>query len=131
MSKATWGNRSSFTFDVAITTPKVIVQTSTTNPGNLQLATGDSLSLIGILEEPTSVNLTASVQRDGIAQVVAGGTIVAGNTICSNAVGQAIAFTPTASGTSLRGVIGEALNSCAAGALVDVLIFKSYASNQT
>ena len=131
-TKGTWGNRSSFTFDTGLATPNVIAAYSTVNAGNAVLAGGDSLALIGVLVEPSNnANSTGSVQLTGIASVTAGATIVAGNVLCSNALGQAIPFTPSASGTSERGVLGLAVNSASAGNLVDVnLSIGSFAANQ-
>ena len=132
-TKGTTGTRSSFTFDTGLATPNVIAAYSTVNAGNAVLAGADSLQLIGVLIEPSNnVNSTGAVQTSGIASVTAGSNIVAGNTLCSNPVGQAIPFTPSASGTSVRGVLGIAVISASAGNLVDVaLSIGSFAENQT
>lgn len=101
-----------------------IVMASGTNAGNAAVSTASALGFIGVTVEPSSAgaSLSAAVATAGVVQIVAGGSITAGNLVESNSTGAAVARTPAASGSAVKQIVGVALNTAASGALVDVLI---------
>ena len=126
-TKATVGFRKSFLFDNATATNIIaqnqIAAASLVNNDSAALASGNSVQIIGVTAEPTDTYGYAAVQLNEIAQVRVGSTnISVGQKVTSDANGNATPFTPSASGTVERGVLGTALQSATAGNLVDVLI---------
>ena len=115
-----------FTADTAITANKVVVA-STTNAGSVMLpAATTNLNMLGVTTAAANTNSKIPVALGGIVQVTAGGTITVGAVLGFDTSGQAVAITPSGSGTTLRGVIGVALSAASSGGLVDVALHPSY-----
>ncbi len=91
--------------------------------GSLAVAGLYAGKFIGVNTEATDTNGYAFVQTIGTVQVRVGAVaVVAGDRITSDASGLALATGASASGTILKQIIGIAMNSAAAGALVDVFL---------
>lgn len=84
--------------------------------GNIVLAGAGAASIGAIIEEATSGN-PASVQMNGIAKVIAGGTIVAGAQVEVDSNGKAVTHS---SGVAVGIYMGEA--NSASGDIISVLI---------
>jgi hypothetical protein len=116
----------SFYADTAITANKV-VKASTTNAGAVMLpAATTDLTALGVTVAASDTRQWVPVALAGIIQVTAGGTITVGALLGFDTSGQAVAITPSGSGTTLRGCIGTALNAAVSGGLVDVAFHPSY-----
>lgn len=116
----------SFYCDAAITANKVVVS-SATNPGAVRLpAATTNLTVVGVTTAASDTRQWAPVAMGGVIQVTAGGTIAVGDLLGFDVNGQAVAITPSGSGTTLRGSIGTALSAAASGGLVDVAFNPGY-----
>lgn len=100
----------------------LIIVADGSNAGNGKVSTAAAQGFVGVTTEVTDTLGYTTVRTRGIARVRAGGTVVAGNQIASDAVGKGVAITPAASGASVKQVAGTALSSCANGELFDLLI---------
>ena len=101
----------------------LIVAMSGVNPGNALLATAGLVNVFGVTQEATDTNGYALVQLQGVAQVIAGGTVTAGDRLMSDAAGKAVTMAPSVAGAgTLKGSIGIARASATNGNLVDVIL---------
>jgi hypothetical protein len=85
--------------------------------GDLELASAATDSVIGVVTEGAVADKPATVQFGGIAKVICGGSITAGNRLTSDGDGKAVA-------TSSAGnrVFGIALESGSANEIIPVLL---------
>jgi hypothetical protein len=107
-----------------------IMAVSGVHAGNVLLSTAGLLGFVGVSLETPDAKGELAVQISGIAQITADADgVTAGNLIASSAAGLADAVTPNATADSgtLTQIVGVALNTAAAGTLVDVLIQPSIA----
>lgn len=121
------GDRSDITVPItggasgAVAANRIIIADAA-NPGSGKLSTAAARGLIGVTLEVTDTNGYAPVRTKGIAKVIVGsGGVTAGDNLASDSTGQAVTIAPTTPGT-VKQVAGVALNTAAAGALVDMLI---------
>lgn len=98
-----------------------IVVVDASNAGNVAVSIAAQKGFIGITKEKTDNLGYAGIRTEGIAQVVAGGTITAGDYIASDANGAAVTIVPATSG-AVKQVIGIALNSAVSATFVEVKI---------
>lgn len=103
----------------------LIVAFSGVNVGNGLVATAGLTKLIGVTRYAADTNGYSDVILQGsVAQITVGaGGVVANDDLMSDANGKAVTMTPSVAGAgTLKGRIGLAMNTAAAGALVDCLI---------
>ncbi len=99
-----------------------IVKPHASNAGEYILAAAATDALMGVCVQPGGAASGArmDVQLDGIAEVVAGGTITAGAPVTSDANGAAVTAAPSA-GTNNR-VIGHAFEAAVSGDIFRVVM---------
>jgi hypothetical protein len=89
--------------------------------GNGALASAATDSVVGVIVEEAVQDKPITVQVMGIAKVVAGGTITAGNRLTSDGNGKAIATSSAGNRT-----FGIAMASAVAGDIVSVLLIHEH-----
>lgn len=91
---------------------------SSTTDDTVVLAAADSTPLRGVITQGAPSGGAVTVQITGIAKVIAGAAVAAGNLVTADAAGKAI---PVVATVGLRYVLGEALEAAAAaGVLIPV-----------
>ena len=106
-----------------ITAANRICAFDSTNGGVKMAAASTALQFAGVSSAATDINGGASVDMRGLLQVTAGGTVTKGDWIESDANGKGVTATaPAFTGATTKLLIGYAMNTCAAGDLIDVSI---------
>lgn len=126
------GDRSDITLPVtgAAASPVafgIILVADVANPGNAAVSGAAANAFVGVTLDPTDQLGYAPVRTKGIAQVLSGGAVAAGDQVASNANGKGVSQVVAASGAGVKQIVGVALSSAAAAdILIDVLIQPKY-----
>ena len=105
----------------------IIIVADAANPGNGAVSGASQNGFVGVVLDPTDQLGYATIRTRGIAQVLAGAAVAAGDQIASNGAGKGITQAVAASGAAVKPIIGVALSSAAAAdVFIDVLIQPKY-----
>ncbi len=97
-----------------------IVKQSTTAPGTVLQCGAATDKILGVLQDNPSSGQAATVTREGESKVVAGGTVTEGDTLTTNASGQAVTAVDGTDTTKYR--LGIALESAVSGQVFRVAL---------
>jgi hypothetical protein len=104
-------------------TANLILSPDPSNPGNAIVADGASAPFLGVTDSMSDLNGYVSYRsRDYVQIYVGASAVTAGDEVTSDPSGKATTIVPAASGGAVKNTLGVALNTAAAGTLVDVLI---------